>query len=78
MDELETRPDIERIGDGNSWPKRTRVGVMPPLKARTVLREEIKREESLPAAEWLECIRQDELATGAPGEDAPVGVYTPP
>jgi hypothetical protein len=51
---------------------------MPPLKARTVLREEIKREESLPAAEWGESIRQEELATGAPGEDAPVGVGTPP
>ena len=69
---------LERVGDGHSWPTRPRVGVLPPLKARTVLREERKSAESLPAAEWREGIRPDERATGAPGEDAPVGVYTPP
>ena len=33
MDELGTRPAIERAGDGNSRPKRKEIDVMPPLKA---------------------------------------------
>ena len=36
MDELGTRPVIERAGVGNSRPKRKKIDVMPPLKARTV------------------------------------------
>lgn len=43
MVELGTRPAIERTGDGNSRPKRKKLEVMPPLKARTVpLREGLK------------------------------------
>jgi len=33
MDELGTRPVIERAGDGNSRPKRKKNDVMPPPKA---------------------------------------------
>jgi hypothetical protein len=33
MDELGTRPVIERAGDGNSRPKQKDSDVMPPLKA---------------------------------------------
>ena len=33
MDELGTRPVIERAGDGNSRPKEKDSDVMPPLKA---------------------------------------------
>jgi len=36
MDELGTRPVIERAGVGNSRPNRTKIDVMPLLKARTV------------------------------------------
>jgi len=36
MDELGTRPAIERAGGGNSRPKREEFAVMSPLKARTV------------------------------------------
>ena len=36
MAELGTRPVIERAGGGNSRPKRKKIDVMPPLKARTV------------------------------------------
>ena len=36
MDELGTRPAIERAGGGNSRPNRKELDVMPPLKARTV------------------------------------------
>jgi hypothetical protein len=43
MDELGTRPAIERVGNGNSRPNRKELDVMPPLKARTVpLREGLK------------------------------------
>jgi hypothetical protein len=33
MDEIGTRPAIERAGGGNSRPKRKKIDVMPPLKA---------------------------------------------
>jgi len=60
---------------------------MPPLKARTVRRKEMAREESWPAVEPRDGIRRgggsrsdlwDDLAAGALGADAPVGVHTPP
>jgi hypothetical protein len=42
MDEIGTRSAIERAGGGNSQPKRKKIDVMPPLKARTVPCEGIK------------------------------------